>query len=146
MATPFEGFVVPPLPYVAGLLAATVIIVAILYAMGTPVTQMTVLALAPWMVNGATLHVFYQLGERFQARVYPPLVEPLFSAPAVYLTTFVGTGSIWVLASLVGQTVSSETEERDDVARYLGLTGVGVMVLLAGLLAWQGLEIGRAHV
>lgn len=140
MQLPFEGFVTPPVPYTAFLIIAVITIIAVLYTMRPPVTQMLVLAFAPWMVSGAALHVFYQLGEQFQVQLYPPLIEPLFSAPAVYLTTFVSMGLIWILATIVEKTVKSVAEGRDYVAYYVGSMGIGVMVTLVALVFWQTLD------
>jgi uncharacterized membrane protein len=137
---PFEGFVVPPLPYTVLLLAGVVAVVATLYAMGLPVTERLVLAFAPWMVSGAALHVLYQVGERFQARLYPPVLEPLFAAPAVYLTTFVGMGVVWILAATVASTTRSVAESHDYGARYLGGLGSGVAVVVVALVFRQALD------
>jgi uncharacterized membrane protein len=140
MQVPFEGFVVPPVEYAALLAVGTAVVLALLYAVQPPVTQRTVLAFVPWMVSGAALHVFYQLGELFQVRIYPELVKPLFSAPAVYLTTFVGMGAIWVISSIIGLGLQSSVSGGDKVARYLGAMGIGVMLPLVGLTFWQGLD------
>lgn len=140
MQVPFEGFVIPPAPYTAVLLAGTALIVALLYTLRPPVTQRAVLAFTPWIVVGAMLHVFYQLGEAYQTQIYTPVLEPLFSAPAVYLTTFLIMGPMWVVASIVGQSITSTTEGRDYVARYLTIAGVGAVVVLSGLFVWQALD------
>lgn len=140
MQVPFEGFVVPPAPHTVFLVVAVVAIVATLYSFRPPVTQKLVVAFGPWMVSGAALHVLYQLGERFQVWVYPQLLEPLFSAPAVYLTTFVGMGAVWVVVEVVDNTLKSAAEWHDYPARYLGASGTGVMLVLVGLVFWQGLD------
>jgi uncharacterized membrane protein len=140
MQVPFEGFVTPPLPHTVFLIITVVTIIAVLYTMRPPITQMLILAFAPWMVSGAALHVFYQLGEQFQVQLYPPLIEPLFSAPAVYLTTFISMGFIWIVATIVGQTVKSVAEGRDYVAYYVGSMGIGVMVTLVALVFWQAFD------
>jgi uncharacterized membrane protein len=140
MGLPFEGFVVPPLPYTVVLALGTIAVVATLYAIEVPVTERLVLAFAPWMVSGAALHVLYQIGERFQARLYPPVLEPLFSAPAVYLTTFVTMGAAWILAATTERTIGSVAEESGHGARYLGGLGAGVMVVVVGLVLRQGLD------
>jgi uncharacterized membrane protein len=140
MQVPFEGFVVPSLFQLAVLVAGTVAIAAMLYTLRPPVTQKVVLTFAPWMVSGAALHVFFQLGEAYDAQVYPRSVEPLFSAPAVYLTTFVVMGVVWVAAVIVRRVTASATEGYDYVARYLGSVGAGVMLVLVGLLLWQATD------
>ena len=140
MQVPFEGFVVPPVEYTALLAVGTALVLALLYALQPPVTQRTVLAFVPWMVSGAALHVFYQVGEQFQVSLYPAFAEPLFSAPAVYLTTFVAMGAIWVLSAIVGLGFQSSVSGDDKVSRYLGAAGLGVMIALVGLVVWQGLD------
>jgi uncharacterized membrane protein len=136
MQAPFTGFTLPPLLHSAVLLGGTTIIVALLYASRPPVTQKTAFAFVPWMVIGAALHVFYQLGEAFQVNLYPVWAEPLFSAPAVYFTTFLAMGFIWLAATIVGTT----SRNRERGAQYLARVGIGVALVLAGLLVWQGLD------
>ena len=137
---PFEGFQALSLEYTLVLLVGTVLLVALLNAIRPPVTQMTVLAFVPWMISGAALHVFYQIGELYNAQIYPPLIQPFFSAPAVYLTTFLAMGGVWVVTAILGMGRRSKTKGKDVTARYLGLTGIGVVLTLTGLLAWQGLD------
>lgn len=136
MAVPFSGFVVPDLPYLVLLGIGTLAVGALLVFFRPPVTQGTVLAVVPWVANGAALHVFYLLGRAYGVRVYPPVVEPLFGAPAVYVTVFVVAGGIWVLAVLLGQGTATGLTP----AQFLGGTGVGVLATLVALLAWQALD------
>ena len=136
MQLAFSGFEVPSLLYLAVLLAGLVTVAALLYVTRPPVTQRTVLAFVPWIITGAVLHVFYQLGTSFEQQVYPEWVEPLFAAPAVYVTTFVGMGAVWLLATLLG-TARGGGEDRST--RYFAAAGVGVVVPLVGLLVWQAL-------
>ena len=140
MQVPFEGFVVPPVEYTALLAVGTAVVLALLYAVQPPVSQRTVLAFLPWMISGAALHVFYQLGELYQVQIYPPVAEPFFSAPAVYLTTFIGMSGIWVISSIIGMGAQSSVSGSDKVAQYLGALGLGVMIPLVGLIFWQGLD------
>jgi uncharacterized membrane protein len=140
MQAPFSGFVLPPAPHAVALVVAAAVIVALLYAIRPPVTQRTVLAFTPWMISGAALHVFYQVGEQFQRQLYPPVVEPLFSAPAVYLTTFVAMGAVWAATAIVGQRRSPGGERSDGTARYFGALSLGITIPLVGLLIWQGLD------
>lgn len=139
MLVAFRGFVVPDPLQLAVLLSGTAIVATLLYGIRPRVSQRTVLAMIPWIVAGATLHVFYQIGEQFLVRTYPPWAEPFFAAPAVYLTTFLGMGTIWLVASLVA-TQSAAAASHDEVARYLAATGAGVAVTLVGLLGWQALD------
>jgi uncharacterized membrane protein len=127
MAVPFEGFVVPSPVYVAALVVGTAAVVALLSELGPRVTDGVVLAFAPWMVVGAGLHVVYQFGLR-SAGGYPAPVEPLFSAPAVYLTTFLLAGLVWAGALAVVDATRSGREGRAPVPRYLG--GVGLLAML----------------
>lgn len=136
MAEPFTDFVVPPLLHSAVLLVGTGIIVALLATVRPPVTERTVVAFVPWMVVGGTLHVFYQLGVIFQVELYPSEIEPLFSAPAVYLTTFIAMGVVWVASG----TVVPPNQLDRRVPRYLGSIGVGVAIPLILLVIWQGLD------
>jgi uncharacterized membrane protein len=138
MVVPFEGFVVPPAPHTALLLAGTVGVAAALYSLQPPVTQKVTLTFAPWIVAGAGLHVLYQLGETSGASIYPSFLGPLFSAPAVYLTTFVLMGSVWTSTVVAGQVTQSATETGYDYsARYLGPAGLGAMLVPVWLLGLQ---------
>lgn len=138
MVVPFADPSIPPLLHLAFLLAGTATLAALLYAVQPPLTQRTVLAMVPWVVSGTILHVFYQIGKIFGVRLYPGWAEPLFGAPAIYLTTFIAMGAIWLVASVIG--VQSAAVTRDQVAGYLAGTGIGVMLPLLGLLAWQATD------
>lgn len=133
MAEPFTGFVIPPVLQSLTLVVGVITIASLLYSLRPPVTQRIVLSFVPWVVAGATLHVFYQIGEAFEP-LYPPAVAPYFSAPAVYLTTFILMGTVWVVALMI---VPSSSREQ-KISQYLLATGVGVMSPLLGLLIWQG--------
>jgi uncharacterized membrane protein len=137
MAAPFSGFVTPPLAHLVVLFVATVVVGAVLYVIHPPVTQRTVLALVPWVVTGAALHVFYQLGAAVEAQLYPDLLAPLFSAPAVYVTTFVVAGLVWIFAVMVGSALGG----RHTAMMYLGGVGTGIATLLLVLLVWQGTQL-----
>ncbi|WP_436902818.1 DUF63 family protein [Halovenus halobia] len=136
MAAPFSGFVVPGPIQSAALLIGTVTIGVLLYALRPPFTQRIVLSFIPWIISGSILHVFWQLGDILGRQLYPPAIEPLFSAPAVYLTTFIAVGLIWALASII---VPSR-DRSNRIATYLLATGLGVVIPLTGLLLWQGLD------
>jgi len=135
MVVPFADFAVPPLLYLALLLSGTAILAALLYAFQPQFTQRTVLAMVPWVVVGAALHVFYQMDEVFRNGLYPGWAEPFFAAPAVYLTTFIAMGTVWLVASLLARQSASELHDR--VANYLAVIGGGIMLVLLGLLGWQ---------
>jgi len=86
------GTTVPPLPYLLVLLAAVAAVAWALSHREPPVTAATVLALAPWMVAGATTYVTYQL------ELVPAAIAPFTGSPAVYATAFVAAGTVWLLA------------------------------------------------
>lgn len=128
-----SGFALPPLPYLVALVGGCLLVAALLVAVQPPVDQTLALAMVPWIAVGGALHAFHQL------EAYPPLYEPLFGAPAVYLTTFVLTGGVWLLLSLVGV----GRGHVGKVTRNLGLTGTGVLTTLVVLVLYQGLEGAR---
>jgi uncharacterized membrane protein len=91
-----EGFGLPPLPYLVGLLAAVAAVAGALARRGPRVSDRTVLALAPWIVVGSSLHALFVL------EWVPEAVAPLLGTPAVYLSTFVVAGVVWLaMARLV---------------------------------------------
>lgn len=135
MAEPFADFVIPPLIHTAGLLVGVGFVIALLFAAKPSINQKTVLAFAPWIVVGAVLHVFYQLGVTLKQPLYPDPIEPLFSAPAVYITVFIVMGLIWAVA-----TMFMTNPDADYVSQYLSGMGVGTMVPLIGLLLWRGTD------
>jgi uncharacterized membrane protein len=137
MVVPFEGFVVPSPLYTAVLVVGAVAVGAVLARLRPRVTDRVVLAFAPWMVAGAAFHVLYQVG-RQSGGVYPPVFEPFFSAPAVYVTTFVLMGAVWVTASAGTDTNGTAPASRDAVPQYLGGVGLVVMVVLVVLVVRQG--------
>lgn len=87
-----EGFALPPLPYLLPLLGAVGLVARALYRTDPLVSDRTVLALAPWVLVGSALHALYVV-ERV-----PEAVAPLLGTPAVYLTTFVVAGTVWLAA------------------------------------------------
>lgn len=138
MAAPFADFAIPPLLHLGFLLAGSAVLVALLYAVRPPLTQRTVLAMVPWVVTGAILHVFHQIGVILDAAVYPSWAAPLFAAPAVYLTTFLGMGTAWLVATAIG--VQSSVVTRDRVASYLAGAGLGVMLPILALYGYQATD------
>lgn len=136
MAAPFSEFVVPGPIQSAALLIGTGTIAVLLYALRPPLTQRIVLSFIPWIISGSILHVFWQLGNILQRQLYPPPIEAFFSAPAVYLTTFIVLGAIWALATII-----VPNRDRDNrIATYIFAMGIGVVLPLTGLLLWQGLD------
>jgi uncharacterized membrane protein len=138
-----SGLVVPPLPYAAALVVATAVLVVALVRYGPGVTGRHVVALVPWMAAGGALHALHQFdaahaADRFDA--VPELVDPLATAPAVYVTTFVAAAAVWVaaiasvdgLAVLTGGGGVSSPAADERAVRALG--GVGALAVV-GLLA-----------
>jgi uncharacterized membrane protein len=136
MVVPFSGFVVPGLIQSAALLIGTGTILVLLYALRPPLTQKIVLSFIPWIISGSILHVFWQLGNILERQLYPEPVEALFSAPAVYLTTFIVLGAVWTLSAII----VPNYDRSDRIATYIFATGVGALIPLFGLVVWQGLD------
>lgn len=131
----FTDFVVPGLGHVAGLFIATVLVSLLIYAIRPPLTEPIVMAIVPWIVSGAILHVFYQMHVEAVDGLFPEQLAPFFSAPSVYFTTFALLGIIWVMSTMI---VASPDHDR-QIAMYLGVIGIGVMTVLVVLAIWQGM-------
>ncbi|MFB6222213.1 MAG: DUF63 family protein [Haloarcula sp.] len=117
-----SGLALPPLEYTVSLLAGTLVVTALLYALEPPIDQRTVVALTPWMAVGGALHAFHQP----PIDAYREVVAPLFGAPAVYLTTYITLGVIWITLSLV----SVRGGYSETISRNLGLLGTGLLTVL----------------
>ncbi|ERH04786.1 MAG: hypothetical protein J07HR59_00276, partial [Halorubrum sp. J07HR59] len=85
-----EGFALPPLSYLVGLLAAVATVGYTLYRSRPQVGEEHVLGLAPWIAVGSCLHVHYVIGS------LPAALEPLAGTPAVYLTVAALAGGVWL--------------------------------------------------
>ncbi|MEF8806888.1 DUF63 family protein [Natronomonas sp.] len=118
-----SGFALPSLPYLLGLLVAGAATAVLLYLRRPAVTEDTVAALAPWMAGGGALYAIYQDG------AVPPGVAPLFSSPAVYLTTGILAGIVLVLVA----DRPSEGWHPTTTPGILAITGI--TVLLSGATA-----------
>lgn len=118
------GTTLPPMPYLFGLGAVVAAVAVLLRKESATLSTGTVLAFAPWMVVGSGFYVLYQIG------VVPAVIEPLFGSPAVYATTFVFAGVVWLLA--LG---------RDDERQVLGIVGGFVALVPFGI----GLGAGAAR-
>jgi len=119
------GTTVPPLPHLLVLAAGAAVVGWQLRRRQPRFSGAVVLALAPWMVVGAALHVGYQLG------LVPAPVAPLFGSPAVYLTTAVVAGGTWLAAD-----AATATPER-----ALGGAGTGLLVLsVSAVLGVGGIQ------
>lgn len=114
-----EGFALPPLPYLLGLLIVGGAVAAAFSRRVPPVTDRVVAAFAPWMLAGAWLHVLHVVGGA------PGFVDPLLGTPAVYISTAILAGAIWLA-----------TDAADlPVPAVLGFTGaiLAVLVLAAAV-------------
>ncbi|MEF8852060.1 MAG: DUF63 family protein [Haloarculaceae archaeon] len=141
-----SGLVVPPLPYAAGLLVAAAGLAIALSRLGPTVTGSHVLALVPWMLAGGAAHAIHQYDAARGSEVVPAVLDPLVTAPAVYVTTFVTVAAVWVAALLSvdgraafeGVTTAAAAERS---VRALG--AVGALALLALVAVAVGLALGN---
>ena len=131
-----SGFGLPPLPYLVALVGGTFLAAAVLVALEPPIDQRTVAALAPWMALGGALHALHQP----PVELYDAVLAPLFGAPAVYLTTFVATGVVWIMLSMFG----TRSGRDQEITRNLGLVGTGVLTVVLVLSAVTALRSGIA--
>ncbi|WP_254528053.1 DUF63 family protein [Natrinema gelatinilyticum] len=126
-----EGFVVPPWY----LLVPTVVIlgsvIALLWTIEPPVTDQTVLAFAPWMMFGSSLHVLYKLD------AFPASIAPLFSAPMVYAVTAVVAGTVWL-----GAIFLHVGGRQPAVHRFVGITGTAFFTVFTMFAIVRSVEAG----
>ncbi|GAB7095803.1 DUF63 family protein [Halolamina litorea] len=90
------GFALPPLPYLLALVLAGGAVAVGLRRRDPAVTDRLVLALVPWMLAGAWLHVLHVVG------AVPAVVDPLLGTPAAYVTTAVLAGAVWLAVAATG--------------------------------------------
>ena len=133
-----EGFTLPPLPYLVGLLVAAGAVGWGVARRRPAVTSGRVLAFAPWMVLGSALHVLYV------ARVLPDAVRPLGGTPAVYVAVGALGAGAWLLfdATLDGDAVPRALATAGGV---LAAGGVAAVVGTASSLS-QGVPAAAAVV
>lgn len=129
----FEDFVVPEPIVLVPLLMATVGVMAILYSVGPIINQRVALAVVPWIMIGALLHVIYQMHLAVGETLFPDIIAQLLSAPAVYLTTFVVAGLVLAIAVLF----LPHPSRTKIVARRVGWTGLFVLAIVVGYAGWQ---------
>ncbi|ELY47637.1 hypothetical protein C495_05247 [Natronorubrum sulfidifaciens JCM 14089] len=106
-------------------------IIALLWALEPPVTDRTVLAFAPWMMFGSTLHVLHRLD------LYPDQIETLFAAPSVYLVTAIVAGAAWIIAIFLYAGGLQPT-----IARFVGISGTAFFAVFAMITLNVGWEQG----
>lgn len=126
-----EGFALPPLPYLVGLIVGVIGVAGLVYLLRLPVTNWTVVALAPWMATGGVLHGLERLG------VFPEPFVPLFEAPAVYATLWIITGLAWVISG-----VSAQIRASGSTDRTLGIVGISVVAVAAFFAVYEGATAG----
>jgi uncharacterized membrane protein len=120
-----EGFALPPLPYLAVLGVGVVAVGYGLRRRRPAVGEREVLALAPWMVLGASLHVLYAVGAA------PPPVRPFLGTPAVYVSVAVVAGATWLAL-----------DARGSVVRPLAGLGTALALASVGAVLASGLARG----
>ncbi|MFQ3295282.1 MAG: putative membrane protein [Halobacteriales archaeon] len=133
-----EGFSIPNLIYLIPLIVLTIGVVAVAVLLNAPISDDTVVAFAPWMALGAVFHVLYQQNFHYQQWALPDSLEPLFGAPAVYLTTFIIAGLTWIFSTLY-----EEMRANVSVERELGSIGLGLALVFTGFSLYLGSESGR---
>lgn len=131
-----SGLVVPDLPYLVVIGLGALLTTLLLLGFEPPVRKMHVIALLPWMAIGGIAHGFYQVP--ISSGLYPEWIAPLFSAPMVYITTYVLVATVWLLLILLG----TATGNLDRVGLYLGSIGLGVLIVFLGAMVWQGIAPG----
>lgn len=120
-----EGFALPPLPYLAVLVVGVATVGYGLRRRRPAVGEREVLALAPWMVLGASLHVLYVIG------AVPEAVRPFLGTPAVYVSVAVVAGATWLTLDARGWGVRL-------------LAAIGSALALAAVAAVLATGIARA--
>ncbi|MBP1988231.1 DUF63 family protein [Halolamina salifodinae] len=113
------GFALPSLPYLLAIVLAGGAVAAALRQRDPAVSDRLVLALVPWMLAGAWLHVLHVIGAA------PDFVDPLLGTPSAYLTTAILAGAVWLAAD--GLTLDTE---RGFAA---GGTGLALLAFAVGL-------------
>ncbi|WP_226481067.1 DUF63 family protein [Natrinema amylolyticum] len=126
-----EGFVVPPWYLLVPVIVILGSVVALLWALEPPVTDRTVIAFAPWMMFGATLHVLYKLA------AFPPSIESLFTAPMVYGVTAIVAGAVWIVAVFLHVGGLQRT-----ISRFVGIAGTAFFTVFAFFAIFLSAETG----
>lgn len=122
-----DGFAFPPLPYLLPLLLAVGVTIWLLWRAEPSISERTIVSLTPWMVVGAGFNALHKVPDS----PVPNVIAPLFGTPAVYLTTFVLAGAIWLL---------SLHRLRIPVPRALAGTGLAGVALVLLVALWYGIQ------
>lgn len=131
-----EGFVVPPWYLLVPVIVFLGSVLALLWALEPPVTDRTVLAFAPWMMFGASLHVLYKINA-FQINAFPASIESLFSAPIVYAVTAIIAGIVWIIAIFLHVGGLQPT-----ISRFVGIAGTAFFTVFAMFAVLRSIEAG----
>ena len=123
-----EGFALPPLPYLAGLLVAAVAVGAGLYRRRPPIGARHVIAFAPWMAVGSALHVLYVVDG------LPPVIAPFGGTAAVYLTVSVLAGAVLLVADSI--------RPGRQVPSVIAGTGLVALLPVVGVTLAEGVDRG----
>ncbi len=118
-----EGFALPPVSYLVGLLAAAALVGFGLSRRRPAVTDRHILGLAPWMGVGSCLHVLYVID------ALPPVVAPLAGTAAVYLTVAITVGTLWLAA---------DRRDRRSPPAALFATGIAALTLVIAAALFVG--------
>ena len=123
-----EGFALPPLPYLLGLLTAAAAVGVGLYRRRPPVTARHVIAFAPWMAVGSALHVLYVVDG------LPPAIAPFGGTAAVYLTVSVLAGAVLLVAD--------SARPGRQVPAVIAASGLVVLVPVVAVALAEGVDRG----
>ncbi|MDS0473625.1 DUF63 family protein [Natrinema sp. 1APR25-10V2] len=126
-----EGFVVPPWYLLVPVVVVLGSVIALLWAIEPPVTDRTVIAFAPWMMFGASLHVLYKLD------AFPAGIEPLFSSPLVYGVTAIIAGTVWIIGVFLHIGGLQPT-----IPRFVGIAGTAFFTVFAMFAIFRSVQTG----
>ncbi|TQQ82798.1 DUF63 family protein [Halonotius terrestris] len=121
------GFGPPPLPYLVVLVIAAVGVGYGLLRRRPSVGARHIVGLTPWMAVGSALHVLYAI------EGLPSILAPFAGTGAVYLTTAVIVGAVWLVADRLDPTT---------VPAALAATGLAVLVPAGGFALYLGMTRG----
>jgi uncharacterized membrane protein len=123
-----EGFALPPWQLLVSLAVLVIGVGAALWSLQPVVTDRTVLAFAPWMMFGSSLHVLHRLG------AYPDDLAVLFGTPSVYVVTGGVAGATWLGALALERSGTGPANEA--VVAVVGTASFAVTA--ASAVALQG--------
>ncbi len=120
-----EGFGLPPVPYLVGLLVSLVAVGYALFQRRPTLGERHIVGFTPWMAVGSCLHVHYVIGS------LPAAVAPLAGTPAVYLTVAALAGGIWLGADLA-------RVQLEQIPTVLFATGTTLLFPIVTAALWIG--------